>query len=142
MVALCCRSSKWRSDPLGDSPTSQCCTTYRATMSHSEALFEKSCLRCQRTPSNLRMGSSGFEQLLNVSINPCAGLIARGDRIPVSICQRVHPIFAIKRLESKGERERHCSDVARRCDGALTAGHPCLGGRFAFRRGPFCTARA
>ena len=39
-------------------------------------------------------------------------------------------------------RETPCSNVARRCYGALTARHPCHGGMFAFRRGPLCTARA
>ena len=47
------------------------------------------------------------------------GLTSRGDRIPVSISQRVHPIFAIQRLEFKDERP--FSDVANRCVGALTA---------------------
>ena len=36
-------------------------------------------------------------------------------------------------------RKTPCSDVARRCDGALTARHPCHGGMFASRRGPLCT---
>ena len=67
---------------------------------HSEALFEKSCLRYQRTPSFLRMGSSGVEQLLNVIIHPRTGLTSRRDRIPLSICQRVYPMLAIQRLES------------------------------------------
>ena len=41
---------------------------------------------------------------------------------------------------SRRARARHFGGVARRCDGALTAGCPCCGGRFAFRRGPLCTA--
>ena len=43
------------------SPTSLCCTTCRVTMPHSEALFEKSCLRCHPTHSYHRIGSSGVE---------------------------------------------------------------------------------
>ena len=44
---------------------------------------------------------------------------------------------------SQRVREIPCSVVARRCDGALTAGYPYRGGgRFAFRRGPLCTSRA
>ena len=31
-------------------------------------------------------------------------------------------------------RESPCLDVALRCDGALTAGHPCHGGKSAFQR--------
>ena len=43
---------------------------------------------------------------------------------------------------SRRVRARPCSDVARRCDGALTAGHQCHGGRYAFRREPLCAAHA
>ena len=65
------------------------------------------------------------------------GLLSRRDRIPVSICQRVSTPFFDPVLGVEGcERERPCSDVAHRCDGALTAGHPCHSGRDAFRRGP------
>ena len=41
--------------------TDPCCTTCRVTMPHSEALFEKSCLRCHPKHSYHRMGSSGVE---------------------------------------------------------------------------------
>ena len=77
------------------SPTSPCCTTCRVTMPHSEALFEKSCLRCHPTHSYHRMGSSGVEQLFNPPRD-----------IPVSICQSVHPIFCDPALGIKG-LERH-----------------------------------
>ena len=81
----------------------------------------------------------GPQALNNSSIHPAT---SRDDRIPVSICQRVHPIFFRSSAWNQRVRETLCSDVARRCDGALTARHPCHGGMFAFRRGPLCTARA
>ena len=81
------------------SPTSPCCTTCRVTMPHCEALFEKSCLRCYPTHSYHRMRSSGFEQLLNVSIFSRAGMTSR---IPVAICHRVQPIFCDPALGVKG----------------------------------------
>ena len=52
------------------------------------------------------------------------------------------PHFLRSSAWSQRVRETPCSDVARRCDGALTARHPYHGGMFAFRRGPLCTARA
>ena len=48
-------------DGRGLSRTSPCLTTCRVTMPHSEALFEKSCLRCHPTHSYHRMRSSGVE---------------------------------------------------------------------------------
>ena len=50
------------------------------------------------------------------------------------------PHFLRSSAWSRMARARPFGGVARRCDGALTAGRPCCGGRFAFRRGPLCTA--
>ena len=87
-------------------------------MHHSEAFFENSCLRCHPTHSYHRMRSSGVEQLFNPPHDiphPC---------VPNPACP---PHFLRSTF----------SDVARRCDGALTARHPCHNGRFAFQRGLF-----
>ena len=103
------------------------------TIPHSEALFEKSCLRCHPTHSYHRMGSSGVEQLFNPPRDiphPCVHMPA---------CP---PHFLRSSAWNQRMRETPCSDVARIYDGALTARHSCHGGRFAFRRGPLCTARA
>ena len=99
------------------------------------SFVRESCWRCYPTHSYLRMGSSGVEQLFNP---------------PRNIPQGPHPCVHMPACPShffrssawnQRVRETPCSDVALRCDGALTARHPCHGGMFAFRRGPLCTAR-
>ena len=88
------RLDKWGPPSSGTRvQTSLCCPTRRVTMPHSEALFEKSCLRCHPTHSYHRMGSSGIEQLFNPP---------REDRIPVCICQRVHHMFCDPALGVEG----------------------------------------
>ena len=123
-------------DARSPSPTSPCCTTCMVTMPHSEALLMKRCLRCHPTHSYHRMWSSGVEQLFNPPRD-----IPRGPH-PCIHMPACPPHFLRSSAWNQRVRETPCSDVARRCDGALTARHPFHGGMFSFRRGPLCTARA
>ena len=89
-------------------------------MPHSEALFEKSCLRCHPTHSYHRMGSSGVDQLFNPTRDtpyPCVHMPA---------CP---PHFLRSSAWNQRVRGTPCSDVAHRYDGALTARHPYHGGK-------------
>ena len=90
-------------------------------MPHSEALFEKSGLRCHPTNIYHRMRSSGVEQLFNPPCN-----IPRGPH-PCVHMPACPPPFLRSSAWNQRLRETPCSDVARRCDGALTARHPCHG---------------
>ena len=84
-------------------------------MPHSEALFEKSCLRCHPTHRYHRMGSSGVKQLFNPPRD-----IPRGPHACVHM-PACPPHFLRSSTWNQRVRETPCSDVARRCDGALTA---------------------
>ena len=77
------------------------------------------------------MGSSCIDQLFNPPRDiphPCVHM------------QACPPHFLRSSAWNQKVRETPCSDVARRYDGALTAGHPCHGGKSAFQREPPCTA--
>ena len=112
-------------------PTSPYYTTCRVTMPHNEALFEKSCLWCHQTHSYHRMGSSGVGQLFNPPRD-----FPRGPH-PCVHMPACPPHFLRSSAWSQRVRERPCSDVARRCDDALTAGHPCQTEGLLFEEGLF-----
>ena len=84
-------------------------------MPHSEALFEKSCLRCHPTHSYHRMRSSGVEQLFNPP-----GDIPQGPH-PCVHMPACSPHFLRSSAWNQRVRETPCSDVARRCDGRKTS---------------------
>ena len=79
--------------------------------------------------SDERISSGSFLQVMP------AGRFA--DHRPVYL-----PHFLRSSACSQRVRARPFGGAAHRCDGGQSAGHPCCGGRFAFRRGPLCTAHA
>ena len=105
-------------------------------MGRHVVLSQKNCW-CPQTLSFLRICS---QALNSSSIYASISVSARHPAGTASLCPKASvstQFSALQRLKSKGESVTKC---CHRCDGTLTAGHPCHGERYAFQGESLCTA--